>query len=213
MACRTFANESMDAVRREMIKYAAQIAPVADRPPTPERSFDVVEEAVQSAAAAKQEAQAVVSALQRGLGLVAQKDGPAATDVLKGALRTVQTMQRNLDDRAQSSGAMRMLRQDFSDSKERMLSLYESAAARDDRNHVLSLFQTVCGSYIQTNRRRFRRGATFYIRPPLAWAGAGDAVRPRITRPCVVAAGLAGARAPRGESVTRAPCSAPAPGR
>lgn len=153
MACRNFANESMDAVRREMIKYAAQIAPVADRPPTPERSFDVVEEAVQSAAAAKQEAQAVVSALQRGLGLVAQKDGQAATDVLKGALRTVQTMQRNLDDRAQSSGAMRMLRQDFSDSKERMLSLYESAAvglsarglAHELRTHIVEIRRRIVG--------------------------------------------------------------------
>ncbi len=153
MACRTFANESLEAVRREMIKYAAQSSPVADRPPTPERSFDVVEEAVQSAAAAKQEAQAVVSALQRGLGLVAKKDGEAATEVLKGALRTVQTMERNLDDRAQSSRAVRMLRQDFSNSRDRMLSLYESAAvglsarglAHELRTHIVEIRRRIAG--------------------------------------------------------------------
>lgn len=151
MACRTFANESLDAVRREMIKYAAQCTPVTDRPPTPERSFDVVEEAVQSAAAAKQEAQTIVSALQRGLSLVAQKDGESAAEVFKGALRNVQTMQRNLDDRAQSSGVVRMLRQDFSDSKERMLSLYESAAvglsarglAHELRTHIVEIRRRV----------------------------------------------------------------------
>lgn len=151
MACRTFANESLDAVRREMIKYAAQCTPVTDRPPTPERSFDVVEEAVQSAAAAKQEAQTIVSALQRGLSLVAQQDGESAAEVFKGALRNVQTMQRNLDDRAQSSGVVRMLRQDFSDSKERMLSLYESAAvglsarglAHELRTHIVEIRRRV----------------------------------------------------------------------
>ena len=147
MACRTFANESLEAVRREMIKYEAQCVPVAGRPSTIERSFDAVEVAVQSAAAAKKEAQTIVSELQHGLGLLEQKEGQSATKVLKNALRTVQALQRNLDDRAHSSGSVRMLRQDFSDSKERMLSLYESAAvglsarclAHELRTHMVEI--------------------------------------------------------------------------
>ncbi len=154
LECRDFANESIEAVRREMIKYAGTITPaVADRPPTPERSFDVVEDTVQSAAAAKQEAQSVVAELQRGLGLVAQKDGKGATDALKAALQKAQTVQRNLDTGAQASGAVRVLRQEFSDNKERMLSLYESAAvglsarglAHELRTHIVEIRRRIVG--------------------------------------------------------------------
>lgn len=154
LECRTFANESLEAVRREMDKYATQISPlVSDRPPTAERSFDVVEESVQSAAAAKQDAQSVVAALQQGLGLVGQEGGRGAASVLKAALQKAQTVQRNLDRGAQASTAVRVLRQEFTDSKERMLSLYESAAvglsarglAHELRTHIVEIRRRVVG--------------------------------------------------------------------
>jgi signal transduction histidine kinase len=154
LECRTFANESLEAVRRAMDKYATQVSPgVADRPPTTERSFDVVEDTVQGAAAAKQGAQSVVAALQQGLGLVEQHDGARATDVLKSALQKAQTVQRNLDTGVQASSAVRMLRQEFTDSKERMLSLYESAAvglsarglAHELRTHIVEIRRRIVG--------------------------------------------------------------------
>lgn len=148
LECRTFANESLEAVRRAMDKYATQVVPEGiNRPPTAERSFNVVETSMEGAAAAKQDAQSIVSALEQGLGLVEQQDGVGATDVLRTALRKAQTVQRNLDVGAQASSAVRMLRQEFTDSKERMLSLYESAAvglsarglAHELRTHIVEI--------------------------------------------------------------------------
>lgn len=154
LECRDFANGSIDAVRREMNKYAAQLGSiVTDRPSTPERSLDVVEGTMQSAAAAKQEAQSVVAALQHGLGLVAQKDGKGATDALKAALQKAKTVQRSLDTGTQASGAVRLLRQEFTDNKERMMSLYESAAvglsarglAHELRTHIVEIRRRIVG--------------------------------------------------------------------
>ncbi|OUL98269.1 sensor histidine kinase [Variovorax sp. JS1663] len=148
LECKTFANESLEAVRRAMDKYAIQVVPGAiNRPPTAERSFDVVETTMEGAAAAKQDALSIVAALEQGLGLVEQQDGVGATDVLKTALQKAQTVQRNLDIGAQASSAVRMLRQEFTDSKERMLSLYESAAvglsarglAHELRTHIVEI--------------------------------------------------------------------------
>jgi signal transduction histidine kinase len=154
LECRTFANDSLEAVRRAMDKYASQVAPTgADRPPTPERSFEVVENTMESAAAAKHDAQSIVTALEQGLGLVEQLDGARATDVLKAALQKAQTVQLNLDKGAQASSAVRLLRQEFSDNRERMLSLYESAAvglsarglAHELRTHIVEIRRRVVG--------------------------------------------------------------------
>lgn len=154
LECRTFANESLEAVRRAMDKYATQIVPGAiNRPPTAERSFDVVETTVESAAAAKQDAESIVAALEHGLGLVERQDGAGATGVLKAALQKAQVVQRNLDKGTQASSAMRMLRQEFTDSKERMLSLYESAAvglsarglAHELRTHIVEIRRRIVG--------------------------------------------------------------------
>ena len=108
---------------------------------------------MESAAAAKQDAQSVVSALEQGLGLVERQDGARATNVLKAALQKAQTVQRNLDTGAQASSAVRMLRQEFSDNKERTLSLYESAAvglsarglAHELRTHIVEIRRRVAG--------------------------------------------------------------------
>lgn len=154
LECRTFANEALEAVRRAMDKYASQVVPaMAKRPPTPERSFDVVEDSVESAAAAKQDVQSVVATLEQGLGLVERQAGTHATDLLKTALQKAQTVQRNLDAGGQASSAVRMLRQEFSDNKERMLSLYESAAvglsarglAHELRTHIVEIRRRVVG--------------------------------------------------------------------
>lgn len=155
LECRTFANESLEAVRRAMDKYfSIQVGPgVINRPPTAERSFDVVETTMESAAAAKQDAQLIVAALEQGLGLVEQQDGVGATDVLKAALKKAKAVQRNLDTGAQTSSAVRMLRQEFTDSRERMLSLYESAAvglsarglAHELRTHIVEIRRRIVG--------------------------------------------------------------------
>lgn len=154
LECRTFANESLETVRRAMDKYAAQVLPGSiNRPPTAERSFDVVETTMESAVAAKQDAQSIVAALEQGLGLVEQQGGVGATDFLKEALKKAQTVQRNLDTGVQASSAVRMLRQEFSDSKERMLSLYESAAvglsarglAHELRTHIVEIRRRIVG--------------------------------------------------------------------
>lgn len=148
LECRSFANESLEAVRRAMDKYATQVTEVsALRPPTPEYSFGLVEDTVENAAAAKQDAESIVAALEQGLGLVERLDDVGATDVLKNALAKAQTVQRNLDKGVQASSAVRMLRQEFTDSKERMLSLYESAAvglsarglAHELRTHLVEI--------------------------------------------------------------------------
>ncbi len=154
LECRTFANESLEAVRRAMDKYVAQVVPASSqRPPTPESSFEVVEDTVENAAAAKQDAGSVVAALEQGLGLVERQDGLGATGVLREALAKAQTVQRNLDKGAHASSAVRMLRQEFTDSKERMISLYESAAvglsarglAHELRTHIVEIRRRIVG--------------------------------------------------------------------
>ncbi|MDR7093606.1 ATP-binding protein [Hydrogenophaga laconesensis] len=154
LECRSFANESLEAVRRAMDRYASQAVPVnTPRMSTPEHSFEVVEETVEHAAAAKQGAESIVAALEQGLGLVEQSDGVGAAGVLKDALAKAHTVQRNLDKGAQASSAVRMLRQEFTDSKERMLSLYESAAvglsarglAHELRTHIVEIRRRIIG--------------------------------------------------------------------
>lgn len=154
LECRTFANESLEAVRRAMDKYATQIAVVStDHSSTPERSFKVVEDTVESAVAAKRDAVSVVAALEEGLGLVEQQDGIGATSMLKAALMKAQTVHRNLETGAQASSAVQMLKQEFTDSKERMLSLYESAAvglsarglAHELRTHIVEIRRRIVG--------------------------------------------------------------------
>ncbi len=154
LECRTFANEALEAVRRAMDKYASQVVPTTtERPPTPERSFDVVSDTVENATAAIQEVQSVVATLEKGLGLVEQQAGTHATDLLRIALQKAQTVKRNLDSGEQATSAVRMLKQEFSDNKERMLSLYESAAvglsarglAHELRTHIVEIRRRVVG--------------------------------------------------------------------
>lgn len=151
--CKTFANDALESVRRAMDKYATLVVPAGAVSPTPERSFDVVETTVESAAAAKQDAQSIVEALQQGLGLVEEQDGARATNMLKAALQKAQTVQRNLDTGPLASSAVRLLRQEFADSKERTLSLYESAAvglsarglAHELRTHIVEIRRRIVG--------------------------------------------------------------------
>ncbi|OGO97507.1 MAG: hypothetical protein A3E00_06350 [Curvibacter sp. RIFCSPHIGHO2_12_FULL_63_18] len=150
--CRTFANDALESVRRAMDKYATLVVPSDAISPTPERSFEVVETSVESAATAKQDTQSIVDALEQGLGLVERQDA-RATNVLKAALQKAQTVQRNLDAGQQASSAVRLLRQEFADSKERTLSLYESAAvglsarglAHELRTHIVEIRRRIVG--------------------------------------------------------------------
>jgi signal transduction histidine kinase len=155
--CKAFANEAIEAVRRGQDNFAAERmrAKINEAPRSPERSLEVVENSVQFATNAQQAAEAIVGTLQQGIALFEQGDaakgdaraGRQATEAFRSALALAKNVQKNLETGKHASVAVKVLRQDLTDSKERMLSLYESAAvglsarglAHELRTHIVEI--------------------------------------------------------------------------
>lgn len=152
--CKVFANEAIETVRRCQDTFAAQRLSKAhpEAPKTPDRSLAVVETAMQFATSTQRDAESVVDGLKEGIALFEASGDSAsvkkgAVTTLRSALAAAKTIQKNLESGKHVSAAVRVLRQDMVDSKERMLSLYESAAvglsarglAHELRTHIVEI--------------------------------------------------------------------------
>jgi signal transduction histidine kinase len=135
VACRRFANDALEEVRRagddfykDALKGSGQ-----SEPHTPDRSLAVVEQSVQHAAAAQGHASDLIGALQAGLSQIENQSRgrtPSAETVavLRKALDKAKVVSKNLEGGPQAHNAVTLLRQEIVDNKDRALSLYESAA-------------------------------------------------------------------------------------
>lgn len=155
--CKYFANEAIENVRRAQDQYAdlKQKASSDDTPSTPEKSLSVMQETLKLANSAQQGARSVVDNISSGIDLVEQQSGgivnietsKQAVTKLRSALAEAKAMQSKLQVGLKESVAVNVLRQEISDNKDQMLSLYESAAvglsarglAHELRTHLVEI--------------------------------------------------------------------------
>lgn len=157
-ACNKFADDTLEAARRGQDDYVKFVerSRIDEAPKSTERSFEVVQKSVDAAARAREEADALREALEMGLASVSKqlKDHGVPPDqaaeslgAIKSALHQVSQTRKNIEAPAHAAAAMQVIRNEIADSKEQMLSLYESAAiglsargmAHDLRTHIVEI--------------------------------------------------------------------------
>lgn len=154
--CKIFANEAIESIRRAQDEYVREKNSESSSrdPVTPEKSLDVVQNTVELASAARESVKEIVDSISHGIRLFEQPvDSPdrnatkQAVDTFRSALAAANSIQHKLQTDLRSSSAVHVLRQELSDSKERMLALYESAAvglsarglAHELRTHIVEI--------------------------------------------------------------------------
>jgi signal transduction histidine kinase len=152
--CKFFANEAIEDVRRGQDKYTAEkIKRDHSTVITPERSISIVDESIALAALAHDGVNELLQDLNDGIAVFEKRVAGVpvtrenAVKTLKGALESASALQKSLSKSARASTAVKVLRNEMSDSKERMLSLYESAAvglsarglAHELRTHLIEI--------------------------------------------------------------------------
>ncbi len=137
-ACKMFANEAIENIRRAQDNFVkkVKIDRLDDIPHTPEGSLDLMEGSAANAASAQENARTVASKISEGLELLETNLRDTSNSFaekqvltkLKSALSSATKIQKNLETGNNFSTAVQVLRQELTDNKDRMLSLYESAA-------------------------------------------------------------------------------------
>lgn len=158
--CRTFANETLEQVRRALDDYyKRQVGPEGSPvPQTVEGSFDELESGVQSAQAAREEAERISRELQAELERLEREaasngsSGGSAEEALRlanSAVAAMEDVRSKLSAGAQSGLNLTRLRQEFDERDEQMVALFESAAvglsarglAHELRTHLTEIRQ------------------------------------------------------------------------
>ncbi len=161
-ACRKFADDVLEAVRRGQDDYVAsrERAKVNEAPKSTDRSFELVQKTIESANRIQTETTALRDALEAGLASVSKQlkaegfsEEKTAKSVLgfKAAIERAAAAQKNLSAPVHAAAAVQVIRNEIADSKERMLSLYESAAVglsargmtHDLRTHIVEIRKRV----------------------------------------------------------------------
>jgi signal transduction histidine kinase len=158
-ACRDFANDSLENVRRSLDDYAREYklpktAPVA---PTAEGSLQVVEDNLKSARDAKEEAVIVAAELQQEIkklesgseGEAPQKSAARALRIANSAIKAIEGVSDKLTLSTFPEFDLIRIRQEFEERNERAVSLLESAAvglsarglAHELRTHLTEIRQ------------------------------------------------------------------------
>lgn len=156
--CRKFADDAMEAVRRSQDDFVAsrERETVNEAPKSTDRSIDLVQKTVDAASRIQAETDSLREALESGLASVAKQlkaegfsEDRAAKSlaVFKTAIDRTKQVRKNLDTPAHAATAVQVIRNEIADSKERMLSLYESAAVglsargmtHDLRTHIVEI--------------------------------------------------------------------------
>ena len=129
---------------------------VNEAPKSTERSFELVQKSVDAAVRVQQEANDVREALEIGIASVAEQlkahgvsqgEATKALGGFKSALQRVSQTAKNLEVPTHAAAAVQVIRNEIADSKEQMLSLYESAAvglsargmAHDLRTYIVEI--------------------------------------------------------------------------
>lgn len=158
--CKSFANESLEQVRRALDEYyRKQVGPeVSSVPPTVTGSFDQLESDVQSVEAARHDADRIARELQAEIKLLeseATEEGDQggstgkALQLANNAVIAMDNVRSKLSAGVQSGLNLTRLRQEFDDRDEQMIALFESAAvglsarglAHELRTHLTEIRQ------------------------------------------------------------------------
>jgi signal transduction histidine kinase len=137
--CKKFSDDAMEAVRRAQDDYvAAKLrSRVNEAPKSTERSMELVEKTVAAAERIKGEANALREALELGIVSVSKqlKDqgfsderAESSLAALRSAVNQAKKVSASATTSDHANTAVQVIRNEISESKERMLSLYESAA-------------------------------------------------------------------------------------
>jgi signal transduction histidine kinase len=157
-ACNKFADDALEAARRgqdDYVKYVERTE-VNEAPKSTERSFELVQKSVDAVVRVQQEANDVREALEIGIASVAEQlkahgvsqgETSKALGGFKSALQRVSQTAKNLEVPTHAAAAVQVIRNEIADSKEQMLSLYESAAvglsargmAHDLRTYIVEI--------------------------------------------------------------------------
>ena len=158
--CRDFANDSLEQVRRALDDYARlkELPKGAPTAPTPEASFQVVKENLQSAREARTEADVVAANLQTEIAKLEKdtttdRSGTAARalKMASNAARAIELVRDKLTLGSLPDYDLMRLKQEFDIRSEQMLSLLESAAvglsarglSHELRTHLTEIRQNV----------------------------------------------------------------------
>jgi signal transduction histidine kinase len=158
--CRDFANDALEQVRRALDDYARlkEVPKGAPMAPTPEGSFQVVEDNLRSAREARTEADAVAATLQTE---IAKLEKDATTDrsgataralkMASSAARAIEVVRTKLTSGSLPPYDLMRLKQEFDIRSEQTLSLLESAAvglsarglSHELRTHLTEIRQSI----------------------------------------------------------------------
>src|SRR5262249_15126830 len=136
-ACRNFANDSLENVRRSLDDYARDYKLPKDAPiaKTAEGSLQVVEDNLKSARDAKQKAITVAAALQKeiknleeGSDEPPQKSAARALRIANNAIKAIEGVSDQLTLGTFPEFDLIRIKQEFEERNERAVSLLESAA-------------------------------------------------------------------------------------
>ena len=157
--CRSFANESLEQVRRALDEHYKQIT-MGDGPkaPTVGSSFRALESGLQLAEEARSEAERIAETLQTdierlerqsGIGQLSGASAQEALNLAHTAMTAVRTMQAKLSTGSRSGVNLIRLKQTFDERDEQTRALFESAAvglsarglAHEVRTHLSEIRQ------------------------------------------------------------------------
>lgn len=157
--CRTFANDTLEQVRRALDDYyKKQVGPEATGvPQTVTGSFQQLEAGFQSTEAARDDAARIARELQEQMEQIEREAGQLpgegsaakALQLANNAVLAMDIVRSKLTDGAQSGANLIRLRQEFEDRDEQMVALFESAAvglsarglAHELRTHLTEIRQ------------------------------------------------------------------------
>lgn len=156
--CKKFADDAMEAIRRAQDDYVAEKdrIQVNEAPKSADRSIELVQKTIDTASRIQAETDSLREALESGLESVAKQlksegfsDDKASKSLaaFKSAIDKTKQVRKSLDTPAHAATAVQVIRNEIADSKERMLSLYESAAVglsargmtHDLRTHIVEI--------------------------------------------------------------------------
>lgn len=169
-ACKKFANDALENVRRSLDEYAREVKLPKDAKvaATAEGSLQVVEDNLRSAREARSTAETTATALQTQITELqsGKEQGPnAVSKALKiagAAVKAMETVKSKLSDSTADLDLVR-LRHEFEERNERALSLLESAAvglsarglAHELRTHITEIRQRTTALEKSASRKDF----------------------------------------------------------
>ena len=160
--CRSFANESLEQVRRALDEHYKSVSNTSDgrSPSTVQGSFHALAAGLDSTAAAGADAARLAKELQDDVerleqhakaGIADDSTASQALDLAHNAVSAMETVHRKLTSAARANANLTLLQREFDEQDEKVLALFESAAvglsarglAHELRTHLTEIRQRV----------------------------------------------------------------------